>query len=63
MLLSGQRRSQGFKYFNNVRANLTGDYVRTIERNADVLLNACKDIGLTVSTGKTILRESSTIEV
>ena len=25
----------------------------TIERNADVLLNACKDIGLAVNTGKT----------
>ena len=25
----------------------------TIERNADVLLNACKDNGLAVNTGKT----------
>ena len=25
----------------------------TIERNADMLLNACKDIGLAVNTGKT----------
>ena len=33
--------------------NLTGDDIRTIERNADVLLNACKDIGLAVNTGKT----------
>ena len=32
--------------------NLTGDDIRTIERNADVLLNACKDIGLTVNIGK-----------
>ena len=32
--------------------NLIGD-IRTIERNADVLLNACKDIGLAVNTGKT----------
>ena len=32
--------------------NLIGD-IRTIERNADVLLNACKDIGLAVITGKT----------
>ena len=24
-----------------------------VERNADVLLNACKDIGLAVNTGKT----------
>jgi hypothetical protein len=23
-----------------------GDYIKTIERHADVLLNACKDIGL-----------------
>ena len=33
--------------------NLIGDDIRTIERNADVLLNACKDIGLTVNTEKT----------
>ena len=29
--------------------NLTGDDIRAIERNADVLLNACKDIGLAVN--------------
>ena len=33
--------------------NLLGDDIRTIARNADVLLNACKDIGLAVNTGKT----------
>ena len=33
--------------------NLIGDDFRTIERNADVLLNACKDIGLAVNTRKT----------
>jgi len=33
--------------------NLIGDDIRTIERNAYVLLNACKDIGLAVNTGKT----------
>ena len=33
--------------------NLIGDDFRKIERNADVLLNACKDIGLSVNTGKT----------
>ena len=27
--------------------------IRTIERNADVLLNACKNIGLAVNIGKT----------
>ena len=32
--------------------NLIGHIIRTIERNADVLLNACKDIGLAVNTGK-----------
>ena len=32
---------------------LIGDDIRTIERNADVLLNACKDIGLAATTGKT----------
>ena len=33
--------------------NVIGDDIRTIERNTDVLLNACKDIGLAVNTGKT----------
>ena len=33
--------------------NLIGDDIRTIERNVDVLLNACKDIGLAVNIGKT----------
>ena len=32
--------------------NLISDDIRTIERNADVLLNACKDIGLVVNIGK-----------
>ena len=32
--------------------NLIGDDIRTIERNADVLLNACKDVGLVASTEK-----------
>ena len=30
-----------------------GDNIRTIERNADVLLNVCKDIDLAVNIGKT----------
>ena len=30
-----------------------GDDIKTKERNADVLLNACKDTGLVVNTGKT----------
>ena len=30
-----------------------GDDIRIVERNADVLLNACKDIGLAVNIGKT----------
>ena len=38
-------------YVNNV--NLIGNYISTIERNEDVLLNACKNIGLAVNTGKT----------
>ena len=33
--------------------DVIGDDIRTTERNADVLLNACKDIGLAVNTGKT----------
>ena len=33
--------------------NLTGDDIITIERNADVLLNTCENIGFAVNTGKT----------
>jgi hypothetical protein len=33
--------------------NLIGDDIRTTGRNAYVLLNVCKDIGLAVETGKT----------
>ena len=33
--------------------NLIGDYIRTIERNADVLLNACKVRGSAVNLRKT----------
>jgi hypothetical protein len=33
--------------------NIISDGIRTIERSADVLLHACKDIGLAVNTGKT----------
>ena len=33
--------------------NLIDNGIRTIKRNADVLLNACKDIGLAVNTEKT----------
>ena len=32
---------------------LTTIFFRTIQRNADVLLKACKDISLAVNTGKT----------
>ena len=32
-------------------ANLIGYDIKTLERNADVLLNACMDIGLGVNTG------------
>ena len=32
--------------------NLVGDDIRTIKRNANILLNACKNIGLAVNTGK-----------
>ena len=33
--------------------NLIGNVIGTIERYAEVLLNACRDIGLAVNTGKT----------
>ena len=42
---------QALVYSDDV--NLIDDDIRAIERNADVLLYACKDIGLAVSTGKT----------
>ena len=38
--------------------NFIGDNIRTIERNADVLLNACKDIGFAVNAGKTKYMET-----
>ena len=41
---------QVLAYADNV--NLIGDDTRTIDRNADVLLNACNDIGLAVTQGK-----------
>ena len=37
--------------------HLIGDHIRTIERNADVLLNACKDNGLAVNPGKLSTRK------
>ena len=40
-----------FSYTDNV--NLIGDDIRTVERNADELLNACKGIGLAVNSEKT----------
>ena len=39
--------------------NLIGDDIRTILRNADVLLNACKDIDLAVNTRNTNYMEMS----
>ena len=42
--------------------NLIGDDIKTIERNADVLLNACKDIGLAVNTGELSPRKLDLIE-
>ena len=35
------------------KGNLISDVIRLIEINADVLLNACKDIGLAVKTETT----------
>jgi hypothetical protein len=32
--------------------NLRGNDIAKIERNTKVLLNACKDVGLAVKTGK-----------
>ena len=39
--------------------NLISD-IRIIERNADVLLNSCKDIGLAVHIGKTKYMQNRT---
>ena len=33
--------------------NLIGEDIKTIKRNADVLINAFKDVSLAVNTGKT----------
>jgi Reverse transcriptase (RNA-dependent DNA polymerase). len=41
---------QALAYADDI--NLIGDDIKTIERNADVLFNACKDIGLAVNTQK-----------
>ena len=41
--------------------NLIGDDIKTIERT-DVLLKACKDIGLAVNLGKTKYMEIDIIE-
>ena len=38
--------------------SLRVDDIRTIERNADVLLNACKGICLVINTGKTKYMEA-----
>ena len=32
--------------------NLIVDDIRTIERNVEMILNTCKDIGLVVNTGR-----------
>jgi hypothetical protein len=32
--------------------NLIGNDIRTIQRNVDLLINACKDMSLTVNIGK-----------
>ena len=45
-----------FVYADDV--NLIGDDIRTIECNGEVLLNACKDIGLAIKTGKTKYMET-----
>ena len=40
-----------------VDVNLIGDAIITIERNLDVLLNACKDISLVVVKSKYMKKE------
>ena len=55
MTITNGRENFFFAIFKVVCINLIGDDIRTIERNADVLLNACKDIGLEmpVNIGRT----------
>ena len=40
------------KYWLMRVTNLIGDDIRTIERNTDMLINACKDIGLAANSKK-----------
>ena len=49
--MNGFHQHQIVAYVDDV--NLIDDDIRTIERNAEVLLNAYKDIGLAVNTKKT----------
>ena len=42
---------QALAYADDV--NLIGDDIRTIQRNANILLHACKDIGLIINAGET----------
>ena len=62
-MLLGRYKKQGYEWNPSGYAddvNLIGDDIRTIERNANVLLNACKDIGLAVNTEKTKYMEIGT---
>ena len=51
LVLDMNASNQVLAYADDV--NSIGGDIRKIERNADVLLNACKDIGLAVNTWKT----------
>ena len=57
MLLNGLLRPE-LLFASADDVNLLGDDIRTIERNADVLLNAYKDFGLSVNIGKTKYMET-----
>ena len=54
MLLERQKETYvGLDMNSTHQVNLIDEDIKTIERNADVLLNSCNDIGLAVITGKT----------
>ena len=44
------KAQQVLAYADNV--SLIANFIKTIEINADVLLNVCQDIGLAVNNGK-----------
>ena len=57
MYLNGKCKYVITIYIPRYVMGLIGDDIRAIRRNADVLLNACKETGLAVNIGKTEYKE------